>query len=358
MNRKLQIGDRIIGDDYPCMIIAEAGANCNSNIEIAIELIDRAAEAGADCIKFQHYVAEKLVTKIAPKYYVDTMEEFINSSEPKGFQYDEFQLLDGLTQEQWRKIFDYCQEKKILFLSTPFDFENALFLNNLGMSAFKIASADITYLPFIKYVAEFKKPIILSTGASTLEEILRAVNIIRKTGNNQIAILQCTLHYPCHNNEVNLGAIDILKEVFPDYCVGLSDHSLGILVPLIAAARGANIIEKHYTIDKTLADSTDHFMSVNPIELKNLVEQVKEIPSIIGKYSKKPDKSEKNAILYARRSLTSACEIKKGDRISLDKIIFKRPGTGIQPYEVDKIIGKIINIDIPYDTTITWEMLE
>ena len=322
----------------PPYIIAEAGANANSNLNIAFELVDKAAEAGADAIKFQHYKAENLVTKTAPKYYVDTMEQWESSAEPSGYQYEEFSQLDGLTFENWQKVKERCDRKKITFLSTPFDVEQLEILEKLKVPAYKIASADINYHSFIKAVAEKNKPVLLSTGASTMSEIREAVSVIESTGNKQIIILQCTLHYPCHYDEVNINVITTLKKEFPDYCIGLSDHSLGILVPIVSASLGASVIEKHYTVDKSLSTSTDHFMSVDPDELKSLVEQTKIIPDILGSTKKELLECEDDAVLYARRSLIASRKILAGELITNDNTIIKRPGTGITPNNAESLL--------------------
>lgn len=354
----VKIRDRYIGDGQPHFIIAEAGANANSDIRIAFSLIDGAVEAGADCIKFQHYKAEDLVTKNAPKYYVDTMSEWENGERPKGYQYEEFKLLDKLTFDDWKKIKTYCDEKGIIFLSTPFDFNQVDILAELEVDAYKIASADINYFQLLEYVGKKRKPIILSTGASTLEEIREAVRFIQNVGCNQLCLLQCTLHYPCRADELNLNVMDTLKKEFPECEVGLSDHSLGITGPIVAAAMGARIIEKHYTIDKTLAGSTDHFMSVGPGELKNMVKAIRSVELIRGSKYKAPLASEKEAILYARRSIVSMREIPAGKTINTEDIAIKRPGTGISPRDIDKVVGKKAKKNIPQDIPIEKDMID
>lgn len=355
----IEIEGKKIGQGHPCYVIAEAGANANSDINIALKLIDGAVYGGADAIKFQHYKANKLVTKTAPKYYVDTLKQWEENAEPNGCQYDEFSQLDGLGEKEWRQIRDYCRKKGITFMSTPFDYEQLELLESLDVPAYKIASADITYLPFLEAIAKKGKPIILSTGASTISEVSDAVNVIEKTGNKQIALLQCTLHYPCHNNEANLKAMDTLRKHFPACPIGLSDHSLGIFVPILAAAFGADVVEKHYTIDKSLMTSTDHFMSVDSAELKEMTSKIHEIPSIAGSEKKGPVENEKLAVLYARRSLVASKNISAGEIISGDNTVFKRPGTGIQPKEALTMFGiKKAKKTIPEDTVITADMLE
>lgn len=355
---RINIQNKAIGDGCPCFVIAEAGANANSSLEIAFKLVDQAAAAGADAIKFQHYSARQLVTHDAPKYYVDTMEEWKNGANPKGTQFDEFSQLDKLGFKDWKKIKKRCDEQGIIFLSTPFDHNQVELLYKLDVPAYKIASADITYEQLLLHVAQKKHPIILSTGAATLEEVKRAVQLIESAGNRQIILLHCTLHYPCRSDEVNLLAMDCLRSQFP-YPVGLSDHSLGLLVSAAAIARGASVIEKHYTIDKNLAGSTDHFMSVDPGELNELVTMSREILKILGSPEKKPIAAEQTAILYARRSLVSFKDIKRGEPITEKNTIFKRPGTGISPADAKKIFGIYRAVcRIPADTVITDRMIE
>lgn len=354
----VRIRDRLIGEGHPCFIIAEAGANSDSDIKIAFSLIDGAVEAGADCIKFQHYKAEDLVTRHAPKYYVDTMEQWEKGEKPEGYQYDEFRVLDKLTFDDWKRIKAYCDEKGIIFLSTPFDFEQVDLLEELGVEAYKIASADINYFQLMEYIARKRKPIILSTGASTLEEIKEAVRFMRSAGGNQLWLLQCTLRYPCRIDELNLNVIVTLKKEFPECEIGLSDHSLGIMGSVVAAAMGYKIIEKHYTIDKTLTGSTDHFMSVDRAELKEMVSVIRSIELMKGCKDKVPLESETEGILYARRSVVSRRSIPAGKVISPEDIAIKRPGTGIPPRDADRVIGRRAEKDIPEDVLIEKEMID
>ena len=353
----IKIGDRLIGDGEQCFIIAEAGANANSDIKIAFSLVDGAVEAGVDCIKFQNYTAENLVTKHAPKYYVDTMEEWERGEKHKGYQYDEFKLLDKLTSDDWKKIKVYCDEKGIIFLSTPFDFAQVDILDKLEVDAYKIASADINYFQLLEYIAKKRKPVILSTGASTLEEIREAVGCIHNHGDGQLCLLQCTLHYPCRMNELNLNVMNTLRREFPECEIGLSDHSLGVTGPIVAATMGARVIEKHYTIDKTFPGSTDHFMSVDPSELKSMVDAIRSIELMKGSKDKVPLESEKKAILYARRSVVSRKQIPAGKVICPEDIVVKRPGTGILPRDMDKVVGSRAEKNISGDVPIEREMI-
>lgn len=355
--REVHIEGKVIGPQGDVFVIAEAGVNHNANPDLARELILRAAEAGADAIKFQTYSAEKLVTKTAPKYYVDTMEQWRSKQEPTGYQYDEFSIVDKLPRASYRDMVGLCRRSGIVFMSTPFDEESADFLEELGTPAFKIASGDITCHSFLAYVARKKRPILLSTGCSTLGEIEEALGVIREAGNDDVVLLHCTLSYPSEISDANLNMMRTMQAVFPDIPVGLSDHTLGTLVPVIAASHGARVIEKHYTIDKSLPYSTDHFMSVDPKELKEMIENIKLSVSAMGSYRKRPIASECLARRYARRSIVAAKNISEGIEITRDLVVFKRPGTGIEPKYLEFILSRHIAQNIAEDTVITWDMI-
>jgi len=354
----IKIRGRIVAKGQPCYIVAEAGGNANSNVELAISLVEKAKWAGADAIKFQTYKANILATKKAPKYWVDTMDEWEKGVKPYGCQYDEFKQLDGLTIHDYKIIKKKCDELDITFFSTPFDFESVDLLSELEVSVYKIASADITYFDLLEYIGKKGKPIILSTGASTLNEVKEAVNVIKGTGNEQIILLQCTLHYPCKYDEVHINTMKTLVSEFPEHVIGLSDHSLGTLVPIVAAANGAQVIEKHFTIDKTLKQSTDHFISVDPEELKEMVENIKKIPDIMGRSIKQPDPSEELARLYARRSVTTTKKINKGELLTEENTMCRRSETGISPVHYRDILFKKAKVDIEEEYPLEWNMLE
>ncbi|OGC08518.1 hypothetical protein A2230_08380 [candidate division WOR-1 bacterium RIFOXYA2_FULL_36_21] len=355
--RRINIGNKWVGPNDPCFIIAEAGANANSDPILAENLIIKAAESGADAIKFQSYSAENLVTKTAPKYYVDNMDEFLNNARPKGFQIDEFKQLDSLPKSVYFNLVKLAKELNIIFLSTPFDKENVDFLEELNVPAYKIASADITYHEFLRYVAKKNRSIILSTGASTLNEVKEAVEIIEETGNKQIIILHCILSYPTKYEDANLNMMQTLQKEFPDIAIGLSDHSLGTLVPSLSVMLGAKVIEKHFTIDKSLSMSTDHFMSVDPPELKRMVQDIRNAELSKGRADKIPVAAEHDAVSYARRSLVASRDIKKGTVLTREMIVCKRPGTGISPKFLVDALNKKVKLDINEDTVITWGML-
>lgn len=350
--RQIKIRNKTIGDKQRTYIIAEFGVNHNGSLERAKEAIIKAAQAGADAIKFQTYTADELVVKGTPKFWdaESKVDEGLD-------QYQAYKALEGFKYEWYPELIKICEEHNIEFLSTPFSIEAADYLNSLGMKAFKIASSDLGYLQMIEHIARFDKPILLSTGAATLEEITQAVGTIEATGNMKTIILHCTLKYPTEIQDANLNLIPILKSYFPEYPVGLSDHTLGILTPIVASVIGANVIEKHYTIDKTLDKSADHWLSVDPEELRSIVLGIRAANIMKGKNEKKVFDCEKETRLYDKRSIVSRVDIPKGTTITKDMLTCKRPGTGIAPKMMNMVIGAVAHEDIKEDTTLQWEML-
>lgn len=333
----MKIGDRTLGERS--FIIAEAGMNHGGSMGRAKELIKVAADAGAAAIKFQTYTADELVCKGTPRFW-DYHEDDGKD------QWQAYEDIPKLTYDQYPELMRYCEECGIEFLSTPFSFEAADRLNEMGMKAFKIASSDMSTLPFLRHVARFGKPILLSTGAATMEEVRESVKAIRDEGNDQIVVMQCTLCYPTKDEDANLAVIATYKAEFPDLVVGLSDHTLGVYPSILALKLGAKVIEKHFTTDKTLTGNADHWLSVDPAELNNIVEvareldrwggpvRVEETPEdtrLIGGSEKKVLDCEKETRLYDKRSLVAKVDIPKNTIITMDMLTFKRPGTGIWP---------------------------
>ncbi|KKW09103.1 MAG: NeuB family member [Candidatus Kaiserbacteria bacterium GW2011_GWA2_49_19] len=348
----IQVGKKTIGKNHPAYIIAEAGVNHNNSLELAKKLIVTAAEAGADAIKFQTYQAEKLVTKTAPRFW-----EWGGEEKPDGTQFDSYKTMDKFPREYYPELFHTCEEHGIEFLSTPFDDESADFLITLGMKAIKVASSDLTDLPYLTHIAKSKLPIFLSTGASTIGEIEEAVHAITSQGNDQIVIMQCTLSYPTDYPFTNLRAIQTLAHIFPDYVIGLSEHTLGTSIPPAAVALGAKLIEKHYTVDKTLPISPDHHLSVDPNEMKAIVTAIRQVEQALGDGNKRVLEVEKITYQYDKRSLVSTQDIPAGMTIAADMITRKRPGTGIRPKFLEVVVGRKAQKDIPADTTLTWDMI-
>ena len=335
------------------VIIAEAGVNHNGKLKFGKRLIDEAKKAGADIIKFQTYKAKKLTTKNAPRFW-----NWQGELKKNGTQYDSYSNLDSFTKNEYRQLINYCKKKKIEFLSTPFDEESANMLVEIGMKGFKVASSDITNHPFLEFLAKKKLPILLSSGASSINEIKEAVRIINKNGNKKILIMQCTLCYPTKPQDSNLLAINDIKRNFPKYLVGLSDHTLGIEIASASVLYGVSAIEKHFTFNKKLLKSADHWLSIDTGELKKLVENVKTINLSMGNGKKIALKCENQARKFARRSIVANKKITKGEVLTKNKICFKRPGTGISPSLLKKVLGKRAKKEITYDKLITFKDLK
>lgn len=345
----INIGTRILGDYAAPYIIAEAGVNHNNDLKQAIHLVDVAADAGADAIKFQTYRAEDLVVRDAPRFWSWEGEE-----KRDGNQFDSYSRLDKLPWSDYSKISDHCERRGIEFLSTPFSIDALEMLDDLGMKAVKIASCDITNVPLLEAAAKTTKPILLSTGGAYLWEIGRTLEFLRSLDCTQVCIMHCTLTYPTPPEDANLNAIAALRYAYPQYPIGISDHTLGTYVPIAATALGVACVEKHFTTDKTLPLSADHWLSVDGPELKQIVEGCRYVQKALGKGNKEPLESELIARRNARRSVVSARKISAGEVITADALNVKRPGTGISPYDIDKIIGRRATVDIQEDTLIQW----
>ncbi len=347
-----KIGKAEISNERVC-IIAEAGVNFNNDLSIAEKLIKEAKNTGADIIKFQTYKAEKLVMKNAPRFW-----DWEGELKSDGSQFDSYKALDSFGFKEFSEIKKICDNFDIEFMSTPFDEESVDMLIELGVKGFKIASCDITNFPLIKYISNKKLPILLSTGASNIKEIGNALNLIKNNGNPSVCIMQCTLCYPTEIVNANLNSITDIKKNFPEYIIGLSDHTLGVLTGPASILLGVRVIEKHYTIDKSLGMSADHWLSVDPQELNSLVNNSKDIFKSIGNSEKFALECEIPTLTNARRSLVTKKELKKGSTVSLGDLIALRPGTGIPPNELEKIIGKKTNRDIPTNSMIKYSDFE
>ena len=327
-------------------IIGEAGVNHNGSIKLAKELIDVAVEAGVDAVKFQTFKAENVVSKVAEK--AEYQKQTTDALE------SQFDMIKGLELDldTHRKLIIYCQEKNIIFISTPFDHDSINLLNNLGLQIFKIPSGEITNLPYLRHVGSLKKKVILSTGMSTLKEVESALNILIRAGTNKenITILHANTMYPTPMEDVNLNAmLTIQRELNID--VGYSDHTLGIEVDIAAVAMGACVIEKHFTLDRSMK-GPDHKASLEPKELKSMVKAIRNIEIALGDNKKKPSLSESINIDVARKSIVANSKIKKGETLTNLNISVKRPGTGISPMRYDEVIGTLAIKDFDFDDLI------
>ncbi len=320
---------------HKVFIIAEAGVNHNGSIDRAKEMIKVAAQAGADAIKFQTFKAKTLVTKNAAK-----ADYQIKTSEQKETQYEMLKQLE-LSFKDHELLTETCKQHKIEFLSTPFDFNSIDMLIKLGIDKWKIASGEITNLPFLRKIASLGQEIILSTGMADLDEIQAAIDVFQNSGTplNKITVLHCNTQYPTPMEDVNLKAMQTIKDAFPGVKIGYSDHTQGIEVAIAAVAMGATIIEKHFTLDKNLP-GPDHKASLEPDELIEMVKAVRNIEKALGNGEKKSTNSEKENMLIVRKSIVAAKDIAVGEKFSDKNLTIKRPGTGISPMNWDKIIGK------------------
>jgi N,N'-diacetyllegionaminate synthase len=323
------------------IIIAEAGVNHNGDIQVAKKLIDVAVDAGVDYVKFQTFKADSLVSKSAKKAEYQS----VNINDGDDSQYAMLKNLE-LSHENHLELMSYCAERNIQFFSTAFDVEGVNYLNDLGLSFFKIPSGEITNYPYLKAVAQCSKPVIMSTGMCSEIEIKQALDVLVKFGlkKESVSILHCNTEYPTPMRDVNLKAMLAIQKTF-GVQVGYSDHTLGIEVPIAAVALGATIIEKHFTLDRTLP-GPDHIASLEPSELKAMVTAIRNIElAISGDGKKKPSESESKNIAIARKSIHINKSLSKGDTITDEDIISLRPGDGISPMEWESIIGKKLNAD-------------
>jgi len=325
-------------------VIAEAGVNHNGDMKIAKQLIDVASVAGADAVKFQTFKAEKIVCKNAKKagYQLETTDQ----SET---QFDMLKKLE-LTEQMHNELIEYCNKKKIMFLSTPFDLESIKLLSKLGMQIFKIPSGEITNLPYLREIARQQKKVILSTGMSSMEEVKAAVAVLKENGAEDITLLHCNTQYPTPVQDVNLLAMVKMQEEL-GVPVGYSDHTQGTEIPIAAAALGAAVIEKHFTLDKNM-EGPDHKASLEPYELKQMVEGIRKIELAIGNGIKQASESEKINIKTVRKSIVAAQKIKKGEKYTETNLTTKRPGNGITPMRWDEIIGRTAERDYEADEMI------
>ncbi len=334
---------------YRPYIIAEAGVNHEGSMTIAKRLVDEAKEGGADAIKFQTYKASTLASKDSPAYW-DT------SKEPTASQYELFKKHDNFWIDEMAELKAYCNEVGIEFMSTPFDIESADFLNDM-MDVYKISSSDLTNKPFIEHICRYGKPILLSTGASSLHEIQEAVSWIEKYG-NPLALLHCVLNYPTPDENANLGMILGLKKAFPDKIIGYSDHTLpkDMKVCETAVLLGSVIIEKHFTHDKTLPGN-DHYHAMDKDDLKLFRKNLERTFETLGSFKVEALEDEAPARQNARRSLVAKHYIPKGKIVEANDLTFKRPAHGISPKFIEEVIGRKALINIDEDSILQWSML-
>ncbi|MBD3264489.1 MAG: N-acetylneuraminate synthase [Candidatus Omnitrophica bacterium] len=330
---KFKAGNKTILNRKDCFVISEAGVNHNGSLRLAKKLVDAAIYSGADAVKFQTFKAENVVTETA------RLAEYQKKNLGKNTTQLEMIKKLELDYGAFRDLKNYCDKKRIIFLSTPHTFDAVDFLEPL-VPAYKVGSGDLNNLPFLRKIAKKKKLVILSTGMAKLSEVAVAVEAIKKAGNNKIILLHCTTNYPCPLVEVNLSAMSSLKEKF-NLPVGYSDHTAGIIVPVMAVTLGAKVLEKHLTLDRSLS-GPDHKASMEPDEFREMVKAVRDAEKVLGSGKKIPTESEKKIRYIVRKSIVACCDIPKDTKITGRMLSIKRPGTGISPGHMDSIIGKTV----------------
>jgi N-acetylneuraminate synthase/N,N'-diacetyllegionaminate synthase len=343
-NKVVRIGKRSVGEGHPCYIIAEAGSNHNRNKSTARKLIEVAAEAGVDAVKFQTYSAETLYSKKTPR--------FTNLKDRN--VYDLIKEIE--LPRQWQgELSDICKSHGVDFMSSPFDNQAIDELAELDVPAYKIASFELVDLDLIAYAASKKKPMILSTGMANLGDIEDAVRTVLSKKNKDVILLHCNSLYPTPMEIVNLRAMDTIRSAF-NVPIGFSDHTLGIMMAQVAVARGANVIEKHYTLDQKMK-GPDHSFAIEPDELAALCKGIRDIETALGTGLKDRSPEEEENYIKARRSIVARVNIPKGTVITEGMLINKRPGFGIPPKFKKLVVGRIARTDIEEDDVITWDLV-
>ena len=342
------IAGRVVGGGAGCVGIAEAGVNHDGLPERALELVDAAADAGADAVKFQTFKAESLTTEAAPT---------ASYQRERAHEATQRRMLAALElpMEAFRRIRDRCEARGIEFLSTPFDEESATALAALGMRAIKVPSGEITNTRLLRHVAALRRPIILSTGMSSLDEVALAMETIGEAGHEEgVVLLHCVSCYPAEPDETNLRAMKTMRESF-GVPVGLSDHSLGVVIPIAAVALGAAVIEKHLTLDRRL-HGPDHAPPPEPDEMKEMIAAIRTVEAALGDGRKLPSPRELETAAVARRSLAAARDLSAGERLTPADVSLKRPGTGLPPTEERRVIGRTARVAIPRDALLSLDM--
>jgi len=345
-SKTISIAGRKVGSGQPCFVIGEAGVNHNGNLELARALVDVAVDAGCDAVKFQTFKPDKVCSPMTPKaaYQMDsTGESQMEMARKLELSFDAF-----------RELHSYCRSREIIFLSTPFDYESADFLASLPVPAFKIPSGELTNLFFLEHMARKGLPLIVSTGMATMDEVTVGVEAIRAAGNWEMILLQCVSNYPASPSSMNLRTMKTMEKSF-SVATGLSDHSEGVEIAFAAAALGASVIEKHFTLSRRLP-GPDHRASLEPHELVHLVRGIREIESALGDGVKAPAAEELNTAEVARRSLVASQFIPAGSLLTVEMLDILRPGTGLPPAMRNQLVGRTVQQDIEAGTVLELAM--
>lgn len=346
---RIQLGSHRIGPGEPVFIIAEGGVNHNGDLEVAKKLVREAKRCGADCVKFQTFKTERVVIPAAPK--ADYQMRTTKATES---QEDMLRNLE-LAADMYISLVEECRREKILFLSTPANTEDVDFLETLGVLAFKLASFQIVEPAFLRYVARKGKPIIMSTGMANLSDVDEAVRLIRENGNDQVVLLQCTTNYPSRLEDANIRAMETMKNTF-GALVGYSDHTQTDSACMAAVSLGASVIEKHFTIDKTMP-GPDQSSSTDPEEFRQLVRSIRETEAVLGSPLKQPVELELRNAVNMRRSIVSKVAIPAGTVITENMLCYKRPGSGISLKRMDDVVGSVALRDIPQNALLLFQWL-
>ncbi len=349
MKKTIKLAGKVVGDGYPCYIIAEIGSNHNKDMETAKKLIDTAKDCGCDAVKFQSYTADGIYSIYTPR--ISEMEGRSKLGETP------YELIKKIQMPvEWHpQLKEYCDQRGITFCSTPFDEAMVDILESINVPFYKVASYEITHYPMLSKIAKTGKPVLLSTGNSGLGDIEMAVNVLEENGCSDYALLHCVSQYPAKYEDVNMRCINTLRKAF-DCVIGFSDHTNDFVSSALAVALGASIIEKHITLDRGYF-GPDHPFSLEPHELRQLAETIRNSESILGSSVKRVRNSEEENHKIGRRSLVAATDIKKGETITTDKIVVKRPALGLHPKYLDLVVGKTAKADIPKDRWFTWDCL-
>lgn len=347
--KQFHIGNKVICNKQPCYIIADIGLNHNGKEGIALKMVEEAAKAGVDAIKLSKFDSHKLLSKSR-----DTLNCLDDTCGYDDATFQHYEKLE-LSSDTLIKVAQHCAKMKIDFLSTVFDEENVDFLVKMGVPAIKIASGDLTVDPFLKYVAQQNLPVILSTGMSSLDEVKHAVEVLTENGCQELALLHCVSDYPAKKEDLNLRVISTLSREF-NIPIGFSDHTIGIEAIPVAVAAGACIVEKHFTLNKDLP-GPDHRFSVDPYELTKLIKEVRQVESILGVEQKDPTPAELEFRKFGRRSIVAKTTIEPDTMITEEMLAMKRPGTGISPRDLYKVLGKKARVKITEDEILTWDKI-
>jgi len=346
---ELQLGNKNVGDGHPTFIIAEIGINHQGDVSIAKNLIQKAKECGADAVKLQKRSISRILTKSGLEMAYDNRNSF-------GKTYGEHKIALELSEADYHELNTYCKKMDIIFCASGWDEESIDFLDEMGIPFFKMASADLTNFPLLVHTAKKNKPMILSTGMADMKMVQAAYSQVNQI-NNQIAILQCTSTYPSAFSEVHLNVLQTFMNEFPDTVIGYSGHEQGIAIPPAAVALGAKIIERHFTLDRTMKGG-DHAASLEPQGFAKMVRDIRAVEESMGSFKKEIQKSEPPVFKKLAKSIVSAVEIKVGQKITIEMLTTKGPGTGISPTRISELIGKITIKDIPADEVINNEDIQ